>query len=214
MNVFRPTELEGRLADVGAVLAERDEQIEIVVVGGAAMLLRGEAVRLTTGDVDVLAAVDDAHLVFPYPLPEPLAEAVREVAESYGLSDDWMNATVASNWSHRWPEGLPYDLLGDVERRTYGGLTVALAGRSVLIPLKVHAVVDRARAVAFDAAGLVTAVDLSPTEAVRHLGDLVALAPSDGELAAARRWVGDQDTSPHLSAFLDAIERHVLAARR
>lgn len=214
MQSLSESDIEARLADVGAVLSEQGHAVAIVVVGGAALLLRGEANRVATGDVDVLAAVDGQALVLPVPLPADLQEAVRVVAEGYGLSDDWMNAVVARNWAHRWPAGLPGDLLRDADWRTYGGLRVGLAGRSALIPLKVHAVVDQSRVSAFDSEGRVTRVDLSPSEARRHLGDLVALAPSDDELRRARVWVAEQDGSPQLSVFLDTIENHVRDARR
>jgi hypothetical protein len=125
-----------------------------------------------------------------------------------------MNAVVARSWAHHWPEGLPAALLTGVERRTYGGLTVALAGRAVLIPMKLHAVVDRARAAAFDAEGHVTAVDFSPLDAQRHLRDLIALRPTDAELDAAGAWVQEQDASPHIASFLSAVETHVRSTRR
>lgn len=173
------------------------------------MLLRGDASRLTTVDVDVLARVEGSRLLLPIPFPPDLQHAIGLVADGYGLSPDWMNAVVASNWEERWPQGLPADLLGDAERRTFGGLTVTIAGRSAMVPLKLHAVVDRARAVSFGSDGRVLEVDLSPPDARRHLDDLVALAPGDAELDGAAAWVRTQDTSPDIDPFLTAAVRHV-----
>ena len=209
MNSLTSRGIEDRLEEVGALLREGGTPTTILVVGGAALLLHGAAHRLTTGDIDVLAALESGTLVCPYPLPAPLAEAAREVAMAHDLPPDWINAIVARSWSHRWPEGLPPDLVSDAEWRVYGGLTVGLAGRSALIPLKIHAVADRARARGFSPEGHISGVDFSPPEAQRHLRDLVALAPTDDELREARAWIFNQDTSPHLITFLDAIERHV-----
>ena len=195
------------------MLAQRGVRVEIVVVGGAALLLRGDVARLT-GDVDVLAIAAGGHPIYPDPLPAVLRESAHTVAENYGLDDDWLNAVVARSWDQTWPKGLPDGLVADADWRTYGGLRVGIASRSALLALKVHAIVDRSRASAFDADGRVTAVDLSPADARRHLADLVALAPSDAELRSAREWVAEQDGSPDLATFLDAIDRHVQDARR
>jgi hypothetical protein len=201
------------LAAVGDVLREREATVDLFVVGGAAMLLRGDATRLMTMDVDVLARVEGGSLLLPIPFPPDLQHAIDLVADGYGLDPDWMNAVVASNWRERWPQGLPADLLGDAERRTFGGLTVTVAGSSALVPLKLHAVVDRARAVSFDLDGRVLEVDLSPPDARRHLDDLVSLAPNDDELDGAASWVRTQDTSPDISPFLTAAIRHVRSHR-
>lgn len=213
MNALNATSLSQRLAEVGAILENQGTPFTIIVVGGASLLLRGETDRVATGDVDILAAVNEEGFVFPFPLPLDLQIAVQEVADGYALSDDWMNAVVARSWAHSWPEGLPTALLSDVEWRTYGGLRVGLAGRSVLIPLKVHAVVDRSRVSGFDPEGRVATVDLSPSAARRHLQDLVAMQPTEEELETARTWVKTQDGSPQLDVFLDTITAHVRDAR-
>jgi hypothetical protein len=214
MSSLTALDLERLLAAVGDLLAEHGGEVEILIVGGAALLLRGETDRVATVDVDVLAVIEGDAAVFPVPFPARLRRAVEAVAASYGLAADWMNAVVAQSWAHRWPEGLPPALRADGERRTYGGLTVELAGRAALIPLKLHAVVDRARAAAFDAEGYVTDVDFSPPDAQRHLRDLVALRPTDAELRSAAAWVQEQEASPHLGAFLRAVDTHVRSARR
>ncbi len=152
----------------------------------------------------MLALVEEDTLILPYPLAPPFEEAVRATARTLGLPSDWLNATVARNWSHRWPAGLPSNLLHDVEWRSYGGLEVGLAGRGVLIPLKLHALADRSR-VRLDGSMRVVEVDLSPSDAQRHLNDLLALAPSEPELRRAAAWVSEQDPSPHFGAILRAV---------
>lgn len=206
--------LTDALSAVGDVLQERGQSVSVLVVGGAALLLRGHAHRETTVDVDVLAYVQDGLLVEPSPLRADLLDAVRIVAEGYGLTDDWLNAVVSRSWSGYWPPGLPADPLADARRLDLGGLTVYLAGRATLIPLKLHASADRARAAGFDAEGRVNAVDLSPPDARRHLVDLTALSPTDADLDRAAAWVHTQDASPDLDTFIDAVRRYVRDARR
>ncbi len=205
--------LRDALDGVGAVLAEQGEAISLVVVGGAALFLTEHHHRTTTVDVDVLAQIKDGRLVDPGPLPARLREAAAQMARLYGLPDDWLNAVVARSWAHRWPPDMPADPLADAQRFDFGSLTVYAAGRRTLIPLKLHAAVDRARAVRFDADGRVAEVSLGTADTQRHLGDLVALAPTDDELADAAVWVRTQDPSPALPVFLDAVARHVRDAR-
>ena len=195
--------LDAALRSLGAELRSRGSHVRLLVVGGASLILRGIVAR-PTGDVDVLARVEEDTLVFPHPLDPTLQDAALAVARNLGLPADWLNATVARSWSHRWPEGLPTALLEDAEWRRYGTLDVGLAGRRTLVALKLHAVADRSR-VRFDRAGSLAEVDLSPSEAQRHLRDLAALAPTEAELQHAAVWVKDQDTSPHFHAILRAI---------
>ncbi len=61
-----------------------DQTFEIVVAGGAALLLLG--FERATLDVDVL---------FPRVLPPDVAEAARVVARGRGLGADWLNTGVA-----------------------------------------------------------------------------------------------------------------------
>ena len=213
MNVLSSRLLTDLLAAVGDVLRERDQSVSILVVGGAALLLSDFTHREATVDVDVLAQVEGRRLVDPVPLPANLLEAVRVVAEGYGIGDDWLNAVVATSWSGHWPPSLPADPLADATRLDVGGLTVYLAGRATLIPLKLHAAADLARAAGFDTDGRVTAVDLSPPDARRHLVDLEALSPTDDELDRAAAWVHTQAASLDLDTFIDAVRRYVRDAR-
>lgn len=181
------------LAAVGALLAAEDEQAMIVVVGGASLNLLG-LVERTTQDVDVIARASSATaldaLIPPDPLPPALVRAIERVARDFSLPDDWLNTTVAMQWS----QGLPPWLAEDLEWRSYDGLRVGLAGRRTLIALKLFATVDQCpRSV--------------------HAQDLVTLAPTDAELEDAAQWVALQDTAPEFPRLINGVIEHVRARR-
>jgi hypothetical protein len=68
-------------AALGAELAHRDERSEIVIAGGAALVLLFNA-RKTTKDVDAYILRPEASSV---------RDAVRRVAEDLSLPEDWLN---------------------------------------------------------------------------------------------------------------------------
>lgn len=201
------------LRALGAELRARGAPTRALIVGGANLVLR-DVISRQTGDVDTLALLGaDGDLICPQPLPDVLREAAREVSLTLGLDDpDWFNAQVAENWAACWPDRLPPGLDTDIEWLTYGALEIGLVGRLTLIPLKLHAVVDRAR-VRFGPRFQVTGADFGGDEAQKHLRDLLALAPSDDELRVAGTWVRDQDPSDHIPAVLDAVAEEVRNAR-
>jgi hypothetical protein len=205
-------DLERYLRAVGDELASSGAPARLIVVGGAALVLRGDVARFT-GDVDVLALVEGGVFLMPDPLPPELQRAIQNVAEGYGLDRGWVNTSVVADWRHRWPEGLPPGL-EEAEWRVFSSLEVGLAGRSTLIPLKVHAVLDRGTHPVFDEEGRVVGgtVALSGYDE-RHLTDLVALAPNDTELEAAAAWVREQDTGD-VAVLVQAILDRVRAACR
>jgi hypothetical protein len=90
------------LAAVGALLAAEGDQVMIVVVGGASLNLLG-LVERTTQDVDVIAPASSATardaLIPPDPLPPALVRAIARVARDFSLPEDWLNTTVAMQWS-------------------------------------------------------------------------------------------------------------------
>jgi hypothetical protein len=181
------------LAAIGALLAAEDEQAMIVVVGGASLSLLG-LVERTTQDVDVIARASSATaldaLIPPDPLPPALVRAIARVARDFSLPEDWLNTTVARQWS----QGLPPWLAEDLEWRSYNGLRVGLAGRRTLIALKLFATVDQ-----------------SPRSV--HAQDLVTLAPTDAELEDAAQWVALQDASPEFPRLINGVIEHVRARR-
>ncbi len=187
-------DLERRLAAVGEHLQAGGDRVAIVVVGGAALSLAGVVAR-TTRDVDVYARLDEQgpspHFVSAQPLPEPLARAAAKVARDFDMPADWVNAVVSPPHLASLPEGFAADLIW----HQFGGLRVGVAGRRTLIALKLHAAADR------DPASV-------------HVQDLLALRPTDQELAGARAWVLQQDRGPGFPELVEGVLAHVRQARR
>lgn len=82
--------LEGLLAACGQILAERGASARLVIIGGAALLLRGEIER-GTRDVDAIAVDVGGVLREAEQLPAGLREAVLDVADLFEADDDWLN---------------------------------------------------------------------------------------------------------------------------
>ena len=201
-----PNELDRVLAAVGDLLEARGEQVGIVVVGGASLNLLGLLER-TTSDVDVIAQVhvseeaDERTLAPAEPIPQPLLDAIRKVARDFNLPADWMNTVIGAQWDFGLPPGLTEDLTwkryGGKRHggkryggKRYGGLLVGLAGRRTLIALKLFAGVDQG------------------PESV-HVQDLIALHPTESELAAAARWVQSQDSAPAFKEMTQEVVAYV-----
>jgi len=179
---------------VGELLEEEGEEVAIVVVGGTALNLLG-VVERATFDVDVIARAEGLTagtlLLRPAsPLPEALNRAAARVARDFGLDPSWMNSEVSAQWS----QGLPPITLEETTWRTFGGLTVGLAGRRPMVALKLFAAVDR-----------------GPRSV--HLQDLLILAPTDEELDQAADWVKRQDASPNFAGMVEEVIRHVRQRR-
>ncbi len=181
---------------LGELLQARGQRFQIVVIGGAAVNLLGIVSRATT-DVDILAFARPG----PYgmlrltppdePLPRPLVEAARTVAADLGLDPNWLNAGPASQWQ----SGLPPGLENRVQWSEYSGLGVGLVSRYDLIFLKLYAAVD----------------DAGPTSV--HFQDLLALMPTDEELAEAGSWVRQQDPSPVIADTVTKVVSHASSLR-
>jgi hypothetical protein len=185
------------LAAAGDLLARRGEHAAIVVVGGTALNLLGIVSRVTR-DVDVIAIGtpsregEPADLRAPDRLPQPLADVIATVSRDLGLPIDWLNTVVAVPGRVALPPGFALRL----SWRQYGGLWVGIVGRFDLICLKLHAAADQADA------------------GSRHFADLMALAPSDEDLAAAVAWVRTQDPSAPMALVLDLVIEHVRKTRQ
>ncbi len=185
------TWLDDALAALGALLQARGLHAELVVVGGASLLLHGVISR-PTRDVDVLGGRSVAGGVLPMAtLPPPLASAVADVGLALDLRQDWLNLGPAGLLKL----GLPKGFAGRLAPRTYGGLVVWLAAPEDLVYLKVYA-----------------AADHWPLRD-RHMADLVALRPSARDLQAAAAWAQTHDPSPafadNLTAMLAALSREL-----
>ncbi len=167
-NVQQETVL---LAALGEQLADLGARLEIVVIGGAALLALGLVDR-TTSDIDVLALGSNEGLEPASPFPSTLAEARDRVARDFQLDSNWLNPGPADLLEF----GLPDGLMDRVETRHFGpALTVHFAGRFDQIHFKLYALVDQG--------------------AGRHEDDLRALRPTSEELLEAARWARTHDLS-------------------
>jgi len=114
-------ELFDTLERLGELLPEK---AQVVIAGGAALILGGYIERATS-DGDVVHSVP--------PLTE-LRSAIRQVAEERGLSPDWLNDGVKA-----FGDVLPEDFEKRTDRiGTFGNLRVLLLGRMDLILSKFY----------------------------------------------------------------------------
>ena len=164
--------LEQVLDALGALLAERGVNLELVAAGGSGLLLLGLVTR-TTRDLDILALVDDGRFVSAEPLPASLVDAANDVGTLYDLPPDWLNSGPTSVLDFGLPEGFA----DRVHTRTFTGLTIHIASRVDQICLKLHATADQ-----------------GPRS--KHADDLRRLDPAPHELLFAARWTLTQDPSP------------------
>lgn len=171
------------LGALGAVLAARGHACDLVLVGGAALLLRGTVSRPTKDGDIVGERLPDGSVARLDHLPPELATAVLDVARAYGLADDWLNLGPASLLDGPLPEGFEARLR-PVE---FGALRLWIAGREDLVALKLWAAADR-----WPSPG-------------RHLADLEALAPTPDELRSAATWTRLRDPSPGYKELLAAV---------
>ncbi len=172
---------------LGDVLAVRGHACDLVLVGGAALLLRGTVSRPTKDGDIVGERLPDGSVARLEHLPRELARAVLDVARAYGLADDWLNLGPASLLAAPLPEGFE-ERLRPVE---FGALRLWIAGREDLVALKLWAPADR-----WPAPG-------------RHLSDLEALAPTSPELASAAARTRLRDPSPGYNELLAAVLRRL-----
>ena len=179
------------LRALGEILASQGEHAAVVVVGGTALIMQGFVARATR-DVDVIAISRDPPererkaIEAPEPLPESLLRAISRVARDYNLPDDRMNTTVGLQWK----TGLPPGFEERIRWEQYDGLWLGLADRYDLIFLKLYAAAD------------------SEGPASVHYQDLMALQPTNEELADAARWVRSQDPSAPFARILDQVLEH------
>ncbi|HEY5087715.1 MAG TPA: hypothetical protein VII66_10195 [Gemmatimonadaceae bacterium] len=185
--------IEQALQALGEILSARQQEIAIVLIGGAALNLLG-FVQRPTRDVDILAfgAAPGAFPPLPIiepptPMPASLIDGIRLVAGELRLTADWLNTGPALQWK----QGLPPGLEARVHWRRYGALTVGLVDRYDLIFFKLYA--------AADATG--------PQS--RHYQDLFRLNPNRTEIEAAVRWVTEQDPTPSFAEVVDRVVNYL-----
>lgn len=112
-------QIETYLREVGAELEGRSLRGEILIVGGAFMALVLRA-RTTTKDVDAVVTSD----------PEPMREAVAQVARRHSLPADWLNDAV-KGFIYKKP---PTRLWAE-----YPGLRVYVPATDYVFAMKAHA---------------------------------------------------------------------------
>ena len=173
------------LSALAEQLAEEGEPIELVVIGGSALIALG-LVQRATRDVDVVALLEDGDLVQPDPLPDRLVRARDRVARDFALPVDWLNAAPRALLDF----GLPAGFVDRLERRRYGDLlTVHFASRLDQIHFKLYALVDQGLG--------------------RHESDLRALAPTREELLVAASWTRTHDPSEGFREQLEGTLRYL-----
>jgi len=163
----------------GSYLEDRGSTIEVVGIGGSALLLLGFIER-PTQDLDLIAVVESGTYLKLDKLPPLLAETRDAVAAHLDLAPDWINTEPSDVMDH----GLPNGFADRCVKETYGSLTLHLAGRLDQICLKLHAAADRG-----DPKG-------------KHAHDLRALAPTADELVTAARWAQTHDPSQGFRSVL------------
>jgi hypothetical protein len=162
--------LSGRLELAGA------PTYNLVVCGGTA-LVATELVMRATRDVDIVAMADeDGNLIDPAPLPQPLVETAKDVAEDLGLPENWLNNGPSSGEGGLFRMGLPEGFAERVTWKVFGeNLMVGFIGRHDQIHFKLYAAVDQMGSY--------------------HATDLQALEPTGEELLAAAAWTRTHDPS-------------------
>ncbi len=177
--------LDPILSALGEQLQALGAGVELVVVGGSALLALGFVTR-TTKDVDIVAFAEQGALHPAKPFPQPLEEAKERVRRDFGLEEKWLNPGPTDLLQFGLPEGF-WDRL--TTRRYGDGLTVHFAGRLDQIHFKLYAMADQGPG--------------------RHEADLRALNPIREELVAAARWARTHDPSPGFLMVLEPALRHL-----
>lgn len=181
MTFQSAADLETALSTLGKVLQDRNLDFQVVAIGGGGLLLIGLMIR-TTKDLDLVALIDKGEFISAKPLPQPLVQAIEEVAIAFNLSKDWINIGP----SDLLTLGLPYGFEDRMSTVRYGGLTIHLAGRFDQICFKLYATVDQ-----------------GPTS--KHYMDLKYLKPTKHELAEAKQWCVTHDTSEGFFKEIEAV---------
>ena len=158
--------------------------VELVVVGGAALNMLGLSQR-TTRDIDTMtflvsSPAGEKNLV-KASFDDKFKKAAASVAKDYDLPEYWINSGPAGQLDTGLPDGFEERL---VPVRYGKSLTVFYCSRLDLIHFKLYAAVDVRG---------------------RHFDDLKALKPKPDELESAARWCLSQDVSAPFRELLKSI---------
>jgi hypothetical protein len=153
--------LNARLAYLGR------ESLEIVVCGGAAMIVFNLISR-PTRDVDILEILQPKLEDTDEPqLPSEIRGLVAEIGREFDIKDDWLNFGPA----RLLRLGVPPGLLKRATCVRYGEfLTVHFIDRLDQVAFKIFAAMDS-------------------KEGLRHLADLLELEPTESETRHAVKWL-------------------------
>lgn len=180
-------DLQEALDTLGALLLDRGEAHELVVIGGGGLMLL-DLLQRPTKDLDIVARVQGELWIASEPLPASLVAAVQDVAGALDLPPNWLNAGP----SDFMRSGLPDGFRDRTTTKVYGGLTLQLASRLDQIALKLFAATDQDRN-------------------SRHFADLRHLRPTPAELNDAAGWCRAQDTSEAWGGMVDEVIEAVAA---
>ncbi len=178
-SLLNRTRLREALELAGSYLEDRGTTVEVVGIGGSALLLLG-IIERPTQDLDLIAEVESGIYLKLDELPPVLAQTRDAVAAHLDLAPDWINTGPSDVMDH----GLPDGFADRCVKESYGSLTLHLASRFDQICLKLHAAADHG-----DPNG-------------KHAHDLRALAPTSDELVTAARWAQTHDPSPGFRTVL------------
>ncbi len=166
----------------------RAEPQQIVVCGGAALILTGMIPR-TTGDVDVVALMKAGVLTDPDPLPAALQNAAADVAAIVGIDPGWLNNAPGHGEGGLYQMGLPQGFVERLQRKDYGThLKVWFISRFDQIHFKLYAAIDRGG---------------------YHVEDLRALEPTSEDLIVAARWCVTHDVSQPFRELLRSFLKEI-----
>jgi hypothetical protein len=180
---LEPARLGAALETLGEVLAYRDQEYDLVLVGGANLVLQGVVARPTKDGGLIGERLENGRVIKLGTLPAPLAQAIADVAATLALDDQWLNLGPASLMDL----GLPSGFEDRLSARRFGALTIWLAGHFDMVCFKLYASADQ-----------------WPTRG-RHLQDLQALRPNTDEIKGAAAWCLTHDPSPAFRNLLDAV---------
>jgi len=154
----------------------QSQSVRLVICGDSALIAMGFRQR-TTNDADVVAMLSESgELISPDPLPPALLEASAQVGRDLGLNENWLNNEPSRNDGGLFQMGLPRGFADRLTKQVFGSrLTIYYIGHSDQIYFKLYAVADQ--------------------RDDTHIADLLALQPTEMELADAARWAMTHDVS-------------------
>ena len=171
------------LSALSEQLALRGSRVELVVIGGSALLAVGLTVR-TTRDVDVVALRSGDTLVRPQPFPDALVDARDRVARDFDLPEGWLTRVRWTCSTSAFPLG--FSRGWNVASTATRWSCISQAG-STRIHFKLYAMADQT--------------------AGKHESDLVALEPTRDELIVAARWTRTHDPSKGSASSSSRLSR-------